>query len=135
MPFPKLNPNEIIVGDRAVMYAPWTPLPPKKVIIFNVFNDTIKVISENDDTYEFNRHTLEYKTETGYSWELRSYDEKIFNEYSYKLEELVEARKLKKDLGKIVDQIKDHWIYVEDLDKLRRIITLLEIVKAELGVG
>lgn len=134
MPFDKIQPKDIVVGDKAVMYAPWTPLPPKKVIIFGVDNKTIKVITDDDSMFEFSRNNMEHKTETGYVWELKKYDEKKFNEYTYKLEELVEIRKLKKKLGKIMDQITVSWQNVQDIKKIRRIVVLLEIAQEELGI-
>lgn len=134
MPFDKLSSEDITVGDKAVMYAPWTPLPPKKVTIFSIVNGTVKVVTENDAVFEFPTGSLEIKTDTGYVWELRKYDEKKFNNYSYKLEELVEARKIKKELDELMESIRDSWHNVQDIEKLRRAVVLMEILKHELGV-
>lgn len=134
MPFDKMLIKDVIIGDKAVMYAPWTPLPPKLVTIFSITDDVVKVVAEDDTVYEFSTEKLERKTNTGYVWELRKYDKKKFAEYSYKLEELVEIRKLKKELDELMNNIKDSWHNIQDVEKLQRALILVDILKHELGV-
>lgn len=134
MPFDKIRDEKLIVGDKAIMYAPWTPLAPKLVTIFGINDNYVRVVTEDDTMFKFPKDSLEYKTETGYVWELRKYDKAKFDAYTYKLEELVEVRRLKKELGEIIESIQSSWSHIQDLDRLRRVVTLLEIVKDEIEV-
>lgn len=131
MLFEKLQYEDAVVGDKAIMLAPWTSLPPKRVIIFGIDDDSVRVITDGDTLYAFPRESMQLKTETGYSWELKKYDEGVLNSYRDNLQDQVTARKFKKELRVILDNILERWDYVSDLDKMRKIITLMEIALDE----
>jgi hypothetical protein len=132
MPFPYLEEEGIVVGEKAIMFAEFTPLSPKEVTIFSEDSSFIQVVAEDDTLYKFPRDSKELRTEAGYVWQLRKWDSQKFIDYAYKLEELKEVRAIKKEIQVNMDIIYHNWKNIYDLDKIRKIAILVDIAREQI---